>query len=280
MTADERRFEFGDNWSRFLGVVDENRINGSVTDIQSMLGRLSLDGETFLDVGSGSGLSSLAAVRLGARRVVSFDYDEESVAATTALKARFAPDADWSIGRGDATDSEYMSGLGTFDVVYSWGVLHHTGAMWEALENTCAGVSPGGTLLIAIYNDQGPRSKAWRAVKRLYNRLPPSTRAPYAVGVMLPTEARMLASATARGRPGDYIRGWTHARERGMSRWHDLLDWVGGYPFEVATPEEVFRFCRDRGFELRELRTCGGGLGCNQFVFRRHAEVEVPINSS
>ena len=157
MTADERRFEFGDNWSRFLGVVDENRISGSVTDIQSMLGRLSLAGETLLDVGSGSGLSSLAAVRLGASRVVSFDYDEESVAATTELKTRFAPDADWSIGRGDATDSEYMSGLGMYDVVYSWGVLHHTGEMWKALDNTCARVSSGGTLLIAIYNDQGSR---------------------------------------------------------------------------------------------------------------------------
>ena len=53
-----------------------------------------------------------------------------------------------------------------------------------------------------------------------------------------------------------------------MSRRHDLLDWVGGYPFEVATPEEVFAFCHDRGFELQELSTCGGGLGCNQFVFQ------------
>jgi 2-polyprenyl-3-methyl-5-hydroxy-6-metoxy-1,4-benzoquinol methylase len=268
-TDDVRRFEFGDNWTRFLSVVDEERVSGSMEDIRTMLGVESLDGRTFLDVGCGSGLSSLAAARLGARPVVSFDYDGNSVQAAIALRARFAADADWSIDRGDATDPDYMATLGLFDVVYSWGVLHHTGQMWTALENTCARVAPGGTLFIAIYNDQGRRSNGWRGVKRLYNRLPRPVRAPYAVAVMLPTEARMLASATVRGRPWDYVRGWTAGRERGMSRWRDLLDWVGGYPFEVATPEEIFRFCRDRGFELSELRTCGGGLGCNQFVFHR-----------
>jgi 2-polyprenyl-6-hydroxyphenyl methylase/3-demethylubiquinone-9 3-methyltransferase len=77
--------------------------------------------------------------------------------------------------------------------------------------------------------------------------------------------------ATVRRRPAAYFRGWTEARERGMSRWHDLLDWVGGYPFEVAKPEEVLHFCRDRGFVLQELSTVAGGLGCNQFVFRRTA---------
>ena len=66
------------------------------------------------------------------------------------------------------------------------------------------------------------------------------------------------------------MRGWTRYKAtRGMSRWHDLVDWVGGYPFEVARPEQVLDFLRPRGFELERLRTCGGGLGCNQFVFRR-----------
>jgi hypothetical protein len=94
--------------------------------------------------------------------------------------------------------------------------------------------------------------------------------------VMLPTELRMLASATLRGHPRTYVEGWTRGRERGMSRWHDLLDWVGGYPFEVAKPEEVVRFCRARGFELVELSTCGGGLGCNQYVFRKRSDVAEP----
>ena len=150
-------------------------------------------------------------------------------------------------------DADYVKSLGTHDVVYSWGVLHHTGEMWRAVANTAERVRPAGLLYIAIYNDQGNKSARWRRIKRLYNELPRPLRVPYAVAVMF----------------GDYVRGWTRQRERGMSRWHDLVDWVGGYPFEVATPEEIFRFCRARGFELVDLTTAGGGIGCNEFVFRR-----------
>jgi hypothetical protein len=109
----------------------------------------------------------------------------------------------------------------------------------------------------------------WRRIKRFYNDLPDSLQTPYAVAVMLPRETLSAVTAAARLNLGEYVRGWTGNRQRGMSRWHDLIDWVGGYPFEVARPEEIFRFFRDRGFVMRELITCGGGLGCNQFVFER-----------
>jgi 2-polyprenyl-6-hydroxyphenyl methylase/3-demethylubiquinone-9 3-methyltransferase len=66
---------------------------------------------------------------------------------------------------------------------------------------------------------------------------------------------------------------WTASqRVRGMSRWHDLLDWVGGWPFEVSTPDEIFAYLKARGFVLRHLKTCGGGLGCNEFVFVRQIQ--------
>lgn len=52
-----------------------------------------------------------------------------------------------------------------------------------------------------------------------------------------------------------------------MSRWRDVVDWIGGYPFEVAKPKEIFRFYRDRRYRLRELITCGRGFGFNQYVF-------------
>jgi 2-polyprenyl-3-methyl-5-hydroxy-6-metoxy-1,4-benzoquinol methylase len=173
------RFEFGKNWSRFLAVVDEARIREAESSLRDMLGVDDLVGRTFLDVGSGSGLFSLAASRLGAARVHSFDYDPASVACTLELRRRHGPAAtEWSAERGSALDTAYLRSLGRFDVVYAWGVLHHTGDMWTAIANTADAVADGGRLFISIYNDQGARSRAWRAIKRAYNALPTPLRLP------------------------------------------------------------------------------------------------------
>ncbi|HET9644482.1 MAG TPA: class I SAM-dependent methyltransferase [Burkholderiaceae bacterium] len=270
------RFEFGKNWRRFLKVLDERRIALATDALAQTLGRRDLNGLSFLDAGSGSGLSSLAAWRLGAR-VVSFDYDPQSVACTQELRRRHAGGAGrWQVEEGSVLDTAYLSKLGKFDVVYSWGVLHHTGSMWKSLDNVARLVAPGGLLFISIYNDQGPTSRRWLMVKRLYNWLPPVLRGIYGVGVMALRDVRFLVGDLLKLQPMNYLRRWTgyaESSQRGMSRLHDWLDWVGGYPFEVAKPEEVFHFCAGRGFELVELRTCGGGLGCNEFVFRlSHSE--------
>jgi 2-polyprenyl-3-methyl-5-hydroxy-6-metoxy-1,4-benzoquinol methylase len=272
------RFAFGENWRRFLSVVDESRVNSAQRSLEDMLGTGTLAGKSFVDVGCGSGLFSLAAVRLGAARVQSFDVDEASVACARELKRRFAEHNErWEIGPGSILDDAFIAGLGLWDIVYSWGVLHHTGDMWRALGNVESLVGPRGALFVSIYNDQGLRSRVWRRIKRRYNRLPLSLRTPYAIAAMLPREVLSAGAATAAGRPGDYVRSWTGDRKRGMSRWHDLLDWVGGYPFEVARPEQVFDFFRDRGFSLTRLRTSGGGLGCNEFVFVRATDGEPRI---
>lgn len=131
---DGDRFAFGSNWRAFVELVDERRIKDAVGSLAGALGTTDLTGRSFLDVGCGSGLFSLAAHRMGAR-VRSFDYDPESVAATVALRDRFAPDADWTISAGSVLDEENVAGLGRFDIVYSWGVLHHTGELWRAMEN-------------------------------------------------------------------------------------------------------------------------------------------------
>jgi 2-polyprenyl-3-methyl-5-hydroxy-6-metoxy-1,4-benzoquinol methylase len=163
------RFEFGENWSRFLNIVNDYRIREAERSLAAMLG-FPLAGKTFVDVGSGSGLFSLAARRLGAR-VHSFDYDAKSVACTQELHWRyFNDDPLWTVEQGSALDSAYLSSLGKFDVVYSWGVLHHTGAMWSALANVAGLVAQGGTLFIAIYNDQGKYSRRWTRVKKFYNQ--------------------------------------------------------------------------------------------------------------
>jgi 2-polyprenyl-3-methyl-5-hydroxy-6-metoxy-1,4-benzoquinol methylase len=271
--ASGERFGFGENWAGFLSVLDEERIAAAERGLQSMLHCDRLDGLRFLDIGSGSGLSSLAARRLGAI-VHSFDYDPRSVACTSALRQQFrSGDSEWTVERGSALDEEYLKTLGSFDIVYSWGVLHHTGDMWRALANATLPVAnDGGRLFVAIYNDVGSRSRRWHAVKRSYNKLPKALRPAFALLAMLPAELKAFGRAALALRPGDYIRSWTeYRRKRGMSRWHDIVDWVGGYPYEYATPHEIFDFYRARGFTLAAL-WCDSGLGCNQFVFERRVE--------
>lgn len=264
------RFEFGKNWSRFLALLDETRIREAEDSLKRMLEVNDLHGKSFVDVGSGSGLFSLAARRLGAR-VHSFDFDPQSVACTRELRNRyFANDAAWKVEEGSALDAAYLSSLGTFDIVYSWGVLHHTGQMWPALENVHRLVAPGGKLFIAIYNDTGSQAARWKAIKKTYNRLPRLLRTPFTVLVTAPGEVKAIARAVLTLKVGGYVRSWTqYDAKRGMNRWHDIVDWVGGYPYEVATPDEIFDFYRARGFSLNKL-VCGGvGLGCNEFVFTK-----------
>ena len=266
--AHGERFQFGENWARFLAVLDDERIRRAEESLKEMLGVESLDGQSFLDIGCGSGLFSLAARRLGAR-VHSFDYDPQSVACATELRRRYFPDDErLVVEEGSALDTDYLRRLGPFDVVYSWGVLHHTGQMWQALENAQLPVASGGKLFIAIYNDTGTQSERWKWIKRTYNELPSLLRTPFAIAVIAPGEAKSLLRSLLLGRPGEYIRSWTrYEQNRGMNRWRDIIDWVGGYPYEVARPEEIFDFYRARGFTLTRLKCGGVGLGCNEFVF-------------
>ena len=269
--AKGERFAFGDNWKRFLSVLDERRIDEAVTSLRDKLEVESLEGKTFLDIGSGSGLFSLAARKLGAH-VHSFDFDPQSVACATELRRRYFPnDQHWLIEEGSALDAAYVTSLGLFDVVYSWGVLHHTGQMWKGLENAALPVGPRGKLFIAIYNDTGTQSTRWKWIKKTYNRLPSVLRPPFALLAVSPDEMKTALRCVLKLRPLDFVRSWTNYAQnnRGMSRWHDIIDWVGGYPYEVATPEEIFDFYRRRGFTLTKLKCGKVGLGCNEFVFER-----------
>lgn len=283
--AQPAAFAFGANWARFLKTVDEARVQAAVDSLSEILGEDALREMRFLDAGCGSGLFSLAATRWDAR-VTSFDVDPQSVACTREMQRRFADsDADWTITSGSLLDAEFLEHLGEFDVVYSWGVVHHTGAMWQAIDNLQQRVAPGGLLWLAIYNDQGRISNRWRAIKRTYNGLPAWLRVPYVVLVGggwaiwklggrltaagLSSLARLIKSGRAE-QPLEPLRDDLRRQSaRGMHPWYDLVDWIGGWPFEVAQPEQVLRYVRDRGFELIDLKTCGGRLGCNEYLFRR-----------
>jgi len=276
------RFEFGKNWARFLTNLNDDRIDIAQRSLVNFLGEERLDGKSFLDVGSGSGLFSLVARRLGAR-VRSFDFDPSSVACTRELKRRYFPqDPDWVIEEGSILDRSFVDQLGTYDIVYSWGVLHHTGQMFVALDNVKQLVAMHGKLFIAIYNDLGQVTDKWARTKRLYNRLPFPLAHLFALSVIAREEGIGIAVAIRRWRLAQWLKGWTEYDKlstRGMSKWHDWIDWIGGWPYERATVESIVDFYSTDGFRLVKLEDRSSGYGCNEYVFRKEAPLGTVVDA-
>lgn len=260
------RFAFGRNWMQYVKTVGGRELGAAVESLRRILPDSDPKQLTFLDIGCGSGLFSAAAHSLNFRRIVSFDYDVHSVEATKTLRASFGDAEAWTVQQGSVLDASYMGGLGLFDVVYSWGVLHHTGDMWTALERTMAAVAPGGRAFIALYNDQGWISDYWKFVKRSYIRSPAPLRAVIATGFYTYFGVGLFVADLLRLR--NPLR--RHAGDRrGMKFRYDVIDWVGGYPFEVARPQQIADFAVSRGFECECVFFAGRRHGCNEYLLRR-----------
>jgi SAM-dependent methyltransferase len=270
----EKTFSFGRNWQDFLRSFDEERVKAAEESLTSFLNFPDLSGKHFVDIGCGSGLFSYAACNLHAERIVSFDVDRFSVECCRYLREKAGNPSNWDILEGSILDRDFLAELKTFDIVYSWGVLHHTGKMWEAVENAASLVKPGGQYYIALYNKilgrNGSESRVhgfWSTVKRLYNAHP-------AIGnyVLVPLAmAAYMAIVTARlENPLTHIR--RYKSHRGMSWKTDAIDWLGGYPYEYASVEEVFKFVKMKfpDFTLVNLKVTSG-RGLNWYLFQRAA---------
>lgn len=265
--AGGKRFEFGENWQRFLNSLDDSRIHAAERSLQNALGAADLHGKSLLDAGSGSGLFSLAARRLGAK-VVSFDFDPQSVSCTDSLRSRFFDgDQHWEVREESVLDPTLMPRLGKFDIVYSYGVLHHTGAMWVALENLVSCVNEGGQLYVALYNDQGWKSHFWWFVKFIYCKLPRLLKRPYGYVVGGLSQALNVVKYTLMFKPMTAIRPLlAYRRDRGMTISNDMIDWIGGFPYEFVRADTLKSFLVLKGFRLQRV-TEATSLGCHELTF-------------
>jgi 2-polyprenyl-3-methyl-5-hydroxy-6-metoxy-1,4-benzoquinol methylase len=259
----DNHYEFGNNWRGFISSVDCKQIDAAAENLAWLVG--DLRGKTFLDIGSGSGLHSLAALNLGAASVTAIDYDPMSVHASTQLLTTFAKDKDWNVSVGDILAADLPDKI--FEVVYSWGVLHHTGKIWQAIDNAQMFCQPGGLFALALYV-KTPFCKFWKQEKQFYTRHKMCRAVMDAIFICL----LLLRTVLSGTNPFRYIREYN--LRRGMNFFTDVRDWLGGYPYESVSAEDLEGFLRERGFFLVRKRNTEPGIGvfgtaCGEWVFRK-----------
>lgn len=255
MSDEKITFSFGENWLNYIRSLSIERYEDAKKALRTLLDIETLEGESFLDIGCGSGIVSLCAIELGSREVISIDSDPKSVEACKKIKSKCSV-GHWKIYEGSILDKEFIKKLGKLDYVYSWGVLHHTGAMWEAIDNSARLVKDNGILAIALYN-RTKTSDFWLKYKHLYNRSGVILKKIMVGGLVIP---RMIVRTIKLKHP--------LKDKRGMSVYYDAIDWAGGLPYECASYDEVCKYLEKRGFNLvKGVKT--DSIGCNEFIFKR-----------
>jgi 2-polyprenyl-6-hydroxyphenyl methylase/3-demethylubiquinone-9 3-methyltransferase len=281
-------FSFGKNWKKYLKNVTNDQIRDATGDIQEWLGNYIISGKSVLDIGSGSGIHSYAFHLLGVEKVDSFDYDHYSIEATRDLWEKSGKPVNWSVFQGSILDDNFIENLPDYDIVYSWGVLHHTGDMWKAIQNAGSKVRLGGLFWISIYA-KGPNYSQHLKLKRKYNSSSNFTKTIMVYDRIwrrrifgnwdisfIPTsfnEVRVVIDIL-------YFRikhyktefRWNEKNQRGMDSNYDIIDWLGGLPYEVASPDEVITFCNKLGFKLEKIKEAKEGSCCN-YLFKKENKI-------
>lgn len=258
------RFGFGRNWKDFLSTLDNEVIVKAAQDIKDWTGHQSFAGMRVIDIGSGSGIHSFAFHSLGADELLSFDYDNDSVEATKQMWEKAGRPQNWNVTQGSVLDASFLNSLGTFDMVYSWGVLHHTGSMWEAIGNAASVLSHDGLMWIAIYQ-KGSSYASDLALKQRYNRNS-------AFGKKIMEWKWILRLMAKRLFNGKNPFTWNEKVERGMNVHNDIIDWLGGLPYEVADKTEIEAFGKTKGLILVKTKELPEG-GCSSYLFRKSTPI-------
>jgi len=260
MAPNKITFSFGENWKDLNRSITEKEIVKATEDLLYWIGLENIKGKRILDLGSGSGIHSLGLLRLGAGELVSFDYDPNSVSATTEHWENEGRPANWKVLQGSVLDKNFIKQLGLFDLVYSWGVLHHTGNMWQAINNGLLLVQPEGLFYLTIYKDDNYAHSIH--VKEKYNSA--SRR-----GKKMMENKEILKVMVRRAAHLKNPFTWNEKLERGMNTYHDLVDWLGGLPYEAANEDEMIRWGNSNNLKLLRI-ICRGNFGvCNYYLFKK-----------
>jgi SAM-dependent methyltransferase len=261
-------FAFGQNWARYGKSVDMTDVADAQQELARFLELKSLSGKRFLDVGCGSGIHALAALRLGADFVHAVDFDPVSVETAKLIISEYWNKDNYKVEAGNILTLSRRD-ISNFDIVYSWGVLHHTGDMWTAIERAANFVADGGLFAIAIYR-RTPLCGFWRWEKKLFTRGGPVIRA---ISISVYVTLRFLRDLVRLKNP---FRIRSGDRRRGMKWSTDIIDWLGGYPYESASADEIRRFVEHLGLGLKsahKTRVSWGllGTGNAEYLFEKPA---------
>lgn len=255
------RFNFGKNWQSFSKTaLDDEKINQARNDFQDLFSGIELKDRSFLDIGFGQGLTLNLAQETGAN-VLGIDVDPDNMDALREISKKFpkhkVPETR-IISILDDEFSDSKKSQNKYDIVHSWGVLHHTGKMYEAIKNASDLVGKGGYFVISIYNKHWS-SSAWKWIKWSYNISPAIVQnLLIRIFYLIIYFAKLIVTGK------DPLN-----EQRGMDFLHNVVDWIGGYPYEYASRERITKFVNKLGFETLKINPAYVPTGCNEFVFRR-----------
>ena len=266
MSTNSMRFGFGKNWEDYIKKhFSEERVEISRKHLLSFLKLDDLKGKSFLDIGCGSGLHSLAALRSGAERIYSFDYDPASVATTEKLREFAGNPSHWEARQGSILDKEFLRTIEPTDIVYSWGVLHHTGSMWEAMDNTAGLGKKGSLYYIALYDYEthvDPTPEFWLDVKQRYNKSSAWEKRKMELWYIW----RFMLYGSILALPILLARILGYKQSRGMAFYNDVKDWLGGWPMDFAKRADVKKWAEKHGLEMLTMKT---GEANTEYLFKR-----------
>ncbi len=265
-----KQFSFGKNWKDFLNKLTDERIDEAIKSLKFFLGKDSLEGLSFVDIGCGSGLFSLSAKKLGVKKLISMDVDDSSVECARYLKNKYYSNSkSWEIFKGSALDKDFIASLGKFDIVYSWGVLHHTGDMWRAIKNVELLLNENSVLYLALYNEKTgiQSSRFWEKVKKIYSKgnifIKKIIEFLYIIQFFIKGFIKLENRL-------NYIKNYKS--KRGMNWWNDVKDWLGGYPYEYAKVKVVCDYFENKGYKVLKTKDCKNGTGCNEFLIKKSSK--------